>query len=235
MVEGGDGDRLRSDDAGIAELRRVQRRKPPVAVAEDELIAGRVVGKGADAGRLDDGGGARGSRGRSSGSPCRSSRGAARRCDRRANRVGPPGSTAAARTGTPRSLVARTRRHPTGPGRWPSRTWPGAGASIRRCRASMAVAPVLQELRCGPCVVDLVEVHLVRLREAERAQDEAGQDEHHDQPQIEPVEAATALASEQPASIRPDRRRVEARPEPADDAQLGERGARPPGRQRDGR
>ncbi len=58
----------------------------------------------------------------------------------------------------------------------------------------LVVAPGLQELRCGPRVVDLVEVHLVGLGEAERSHPERGQQQHGHDPDVEAIEAATALA-----------------------------------------
>ena len=64
------------------------------------------------------------------------------------------------------------------------------------------VAPVLEELGGGPRVVDLVEVHLVRLGEPEGAQQHRPDDEHDDEPQVEPVEPPAALAS---AGSRSDR------------------------------
>ena len=66
-----------------------------------------------------------------------------------------------------------------------------------------AVAPRLEELRRGPRVIDLVEVHLVRLGEAEGPQRHRGQDEDDEEPQVEPVEAAAALAGQGPRSGRP--------------------------------
>ena len=68
-----------------------------------------------------------------------------------------------------------------------------------------AVAPRLEELRRGPRVVDLVEVHLVRLGEAEGPQRHRGQDQDDQEPQVEPVEAAAALAGQRAAPVGPDR------------------------------
>src|ERR1700675_1855092 len=67
-----------------------------------------------------------------------------------------------------------------------------------------AVAPVLQEFSGGSSVVDLVEMHLVRLGQAGGAQREAGDDENEDKPQIKPVETAAALPDEQAAAVGPD-------------------------------
>ena len=69
------------------------------------------------------------------------------------------------------------------------------------------VAPVLEELGCGPRVVDLVEVHLVRLGEAERPKPERRQDQDEDQPRIEAVEAAALFADQRPGTVRTDRER----------------------------
>ena len=66
-----------------------------------------------------------------------------------------------------------------------------------------AVAPRLEELRRGPRVIDLVEVHLVRLGEAEGPQRHRGQDQDDQEPQVEPVEAAAALAGQRARSGRP--------------------------------
>ena len=54
----------------------------------------------------------------------------------------------------------------------------------------LAVAPVLEEFGRGPSVIDLVEVHPIGLRQAERAQDETRHDEDDEEPQVEPVETA---------------------------------------------
>ncbi len=68
-------------------------------------------------------------------------------------------------------------------------------------RVRLAVAPVLEELGRRPGVVDLVEVHPVRLREAERAEDERADHDHHEQPQVEPVESTASLAVEPAGSV----------------------------------
>ena len=85
-----------------------------------------------------------------------------------------------------------------------------------------AVAPRLQELGRGPCVIDLVEVHLVGLRQPEQAKAERGQYEDDEDPHIEAVEAAAALPDEQPAAVGPDRLIAEASAEPADESEIGE-------------
>ena len=95
------------------------------------------------------------------------------------------------------------------------------------------VAPVLQELRRGPSVVDLVEVHLVRLGQPERSEQEAADHQHDQQPQVQPVEAAAALAGKQRAPVGADGTVAKPRPEPADDPELGEAGPGGPGRQPD--
>ena len=68
-------------------------------------------------------------------------------------------------------------------------------------RVRLAVAPVLQELGCRAGVVDLVEVHPQRLAEPERPQEQRRDDEHHDEPQVEPVEPPAALVVEQLRAI----------------------------------
>ena len=77
------------------------------------------------------------------------------------------------------------------------------------------VAPVLQELRRCPGVIDLVEVHLVRLGETEHPDAEDRRDEDDQQPEVEPVEPATGLVVETTRSIRSHRPLGELRPEPA--------------------
>ena len=58
----------------------------------------------------------------------------------------------------------------------------------------IAVAPVLEELGGRPRVIDLVEVHLVRLGQPEHAEAQRGDDQDDQEPQVEPVEPAAALA-----------------------------------------
>ncbi len=68
-------------------------------------------------------------------------------------------------------------------------------------RVRLPVAPVLQELGRRPRVVDLVEVHPRRLAETERPHDERRDDDHADEPQVEPVEPAASLAIEEVRAI----------------------------------
>ena len=98
-----------------------------------------------------------------------------------------------------------------------------------------AVAPVLEELRRGPCVIDLVEVHLERLVEPEGAQHHRPEDEHDDDPQVEPVEPAAALVTDRGRPVGPDPRVVVAGLEPGDDADVVEGAAGGPARHRRGR
>ena len=87
------------------------------------------------------------------------------------------------------------------------------------------VAPVLEELGRRPGVVDLVEVHLVRLLEPiGPEQHRADEDDQHE-PQVEAVEAAAAFESQERAAVGADRDVAEPRREPADDAQVVETGA----------
>ena len=58
----------------------------------------------------------------------------------------------------------------------------------------LAVAPVLEELRRGPRVIDLVEVHVVRLVEPVPAQQHGRHEDEQDDQQVQPVEAAAGLA-----------------------------------------
>ena len=73
-----------------------------------------------------------------------------------------------------------------------------------------AVAPELQELGGRPRVIDLVEVHLDRLFEAEGAEQQRGDDEHREEPQVEAVEAAAGLPVERCRAIRTRRRLADA-------------------------
>ena len=85
-----------------------------------------------------------------------------------------------------------------------------------------AVAPVLQELRRRPGVVDLVEVHRVRLGQAEGPRDEREDHDHDEEPQVEPVEPPATLAVQPPRPVgqegsnptEPERQR-QARPDHA--------------------
>ena len=69
----------------------------------------------------------------------------------------------------------------------------------------VAVPPLLQELGAGPGVVDLVEVHLVRLGEPEHPQAEDRDDEHDEHPEVEAVEAAAGLVVEGSRAVRAER------------------------------
>ncbi len=99
-------------------------------------------------------------------------------------------------------------------------------------RVGFAVAPVLQEFRGRPRVIDLVEVHLVRLGEPEQAQPERREDQDEDEPGIEAVESAAALAHERPAPVGARRDRVQPVVDPPADPDLLESGGLRPGRQR---
>ena len=92
------------------------------------------------------------------------------------------------------------------------------------------VAPVLQELRGRARVVDLVEVHLVRLGQAEHPDPERRRDEHGQDPEVEPIEAAGRLIVQRPRPVRADGPLGELRPEPLDGAELGEARRVGPGR-----
>jgi hypothetical protein len=67
-----------------------------------------------------------------------------------------------------------------------------------------AVPPVLEELGRRPRVVDLVEVHLVRLVEPPHADREHRDRQEDEDPHVELVEAPAALVVQQPASIGAD-------------------------------
>ena len=66
-----------------------------------------------------------------------------------------------------------------------------------------AVSPVLEELRGGPRVVDLVEMHLVRLFEAEGPEPQRRQDQHDEEPRIQAIQPPAALAHQRTTAIRP--------------------------------
>ncbi len=87
----------------------------------------------------------------------------------------------------------------------------------------LAIAPVLQELRRGPGVIDLVEVHLVRLGQAIDPEDERGDDEHGQDPDIEPVEAAARLVVKGPGSVGQRRTGVDHSSEPRRETRPGGR------------
>ncbi len=230
-------DRLDDAAVGRVDLVEAERGDPPVFVADDQLVAGLI-----DRQR-------RGTDGRDG-----------RQQVARHEVVGPdlgPGRDVEALAGSTarHELVEPTRfddrrddrdaevarggdlvvaeRHEAGRHRVLGEVWMRPLVDVVR----QAVAPRLEELGRGPRVVDLVEVHLVRLGQSERAQEQGAEDEQDDQEQVEPVEAAAALVAERGAPIRADRRLVEAGLEPADDADLVDRRARRPGRHRgdDGR
>ena len=108
--------------------------------------------------------------------------------------------------------------------------WMGPFVDVVR----QAVAPGLQELGRGPGVVDLVEVHLVRLGEPEGAQEHRRDDEHDEEPQVQPVETAATLGSKRRAAVRTDGRFVQACLEPAADTELRVGRTGRPGRERRG-
>ena len=89
----------------------------------------------------------------------------------------------------------------------------------------IAVPPVLQELGGRSGVVDLVEVHLVGLGEAEHAQAERGQQEHDHQPHVEAVQPAATLADQRATPVGPHGPLGQPVADPADDAHFRKRGA----------
>ena len=97
------------------------------------------------------------------------------------------------------------------------------------------VPPVLEELRGRPRVVDLVEVHLVRLGQPERPERQARDDQDREDPQVQAVEATAALAAQRGTPIRADGSLAETVAEPADHAALGDAERPRPGRHRRGR
>jgi hypothetical protein len=68
-------------------------------------------------------------------------------------------------------------------------------------------------------VVDLVEVHLVRLVEPPHANGEQADREQDEDPRIESIQPAAALAVQQAAAIRPDRCVPQSAPEPVERAE----------------
>ena len=78
------------------------------------------------------------------------------------------------------------------------------------------VAPVLQEFGRGAGVVDLVEVHLQRLVKAVDAHREDDDDQRHDDPDVQLVEAAARLGVERGRSVGEPRRTPQAVPQPHD-------------------
>ena len=63
-------------------------------------------------------------------------------------------------------------------------------------RVRFPISPVLQELGGGTGVVDLVEVHLVGLGEAEEPDPERRDDEQDDDEEVDAIEPPAALAIE---------------------------------------
>ena len=91
-------------------------------------------------------------------------------------------------------------------------------------RVGLPVAPVLQELGGGAGVVDLVEVHPVRLGQAERAQTEAGHDDDHQEPQVQSVEPPAGLAVKPPRAIGHERTHGQPRGQPAQAGPVAQHG-----------
>ena len=65
----------------------------------------------------------------------------------------------------------------------------------------LVVAPVLEELHRGPRVIDLVEVHVVRLGQPVPAQRDRRQQDAQRHEQVEPVETSGGLADEGRAPV----------------------------------
>ena len=76
------------------------------------------------------------------------------------------------------------------------------------------VAPVLEELGGGPGVVDLVEMHLVRLGQPPHAHGQERDRKEREHPDVQPVEPATALAGKLRAPVGSDGSIAEACLEP---------------------
>ena len=81
-------------------------------------------------------------------------------------------------------------------------------------RVGDPVPPVLQELGRGARVIDLVEMHRVRLGEPPHPQAKRGDYEDNEQPDVEPVEAAAELAAERPGPVGTERGACDAPAEP---------------------
>ena len=79
----------------------------------------------------------------------------------------------------------------------------GMGVLVDRVRDP--VPPVLQELRPGPGVIDLIEVHLIGLGQAEEAQSESRHDHDDKDPDVETIEPAGRLAIQPARTVRPNR------------------------------
>ena len=115
---------------------------------------------------------------------------------------------------------------------------PGSHGVLREVRVRpfidvvrLAVAPILEELGRGAGVIDLVEVHLVGLGQAERAQPERGQQQDDHDPDVEAVEAAAAFPDQGPAPVGADGSLRQPVMDPPDDTALRERGPVAPGRE----
>ena len=136
----------------------------------------------------------------------------------------------ASRTGTPRSLAGGDVV--PGEQRDPARHRVLREVGVRPLVDPVVdpVAPGLEELGRRPGVVDLVEVHPRGLREPERAETQAGDDEHDQDPDVEAVQAAALLPHQQPRAVGTDRRLADPRPEPGDRPDLVPRPALEPRR-----
>jgi len=75
------------------------------------------------------------------------------------------------------------------------------------------VAPVLEKLGRRAGVVDLVEVHLVRLGQPEHPDAEDRRDQDHEDPHVKPVEAARWLGLETPRPVGSHGTLMDTRPE----------------------
>ena len=236
MVQGQDGRRLQPEiDSALAQQAQVDRRQPSVLVADDQLAAAAVDRErgGARRGhRRDQGAG---------GEVVRADLGPGRDVEpltgsaTRLELVDPPGLDRGrhhrhAQVARGADVVLAPQDQPAGH-RVLGQVRMGPFVDVVRD----AVPPRLEELRGRPGVIDLVEVHLVGLGQPVSAQDHGPDDQDHDDPQIELVEPAAALAAQQGAAVGPERRLAQAGPEPADDPELIEAGARGPGRERGGR
>ena len=140
--------------------------------------------------------------GRRCGSRSRSRRAGARRpCSPGASSSTRRGSTATARTGAlevaRRADVVPAPQDETAGHRVLREVRVGPLVDV----VGQAVAPVLEELGRRPRVVDLVEVHLVRLGEPERAQQHRPDHEQDHEQQVELVQPAATLRAERRAAV----------------------------------
>jgi hypothetical protein len=181
------------------DLGDIEGRHRAVISAEDQPGLRRVESQGADSRGRVSGRWSGASEGPRSGSRCRS---------RRASAPGAHGAVLAAwldrdgSDGVPE--LVRRRDVVCAPQDQPTRHRVLGEMRVRPFvdRMRFAVAPVLQEFGGRPCVIDLVEVHLVRLGEAEQAEPEGRQDQDEDEPGIEPVESTAALVHQRPCFDR---------------------------------